>query len=451
MTVSLPDSQPDALPDILPERLDDPQSDFSPDHTPDPVLASSLSVTSTCVLSRGILELTLLPAATSSPTSSTASVQGGERNDCESKPYRDNETPSSPSDGWTADALFGFAERINPRRAFLFVSKVLGRHIPVSPERMNAAWNALAAHIPTHLPGPVLVIGMAETAVALGAGVHRALRQGPYPEALYLASTRHPLPDAEAPLWCRFEETHSHAPAHLLYGSPDPEVQQRLLATRSLILVDDEASTGQTFQHLVAALQSAGLDQLEHIITATLTDWSQPVFPAFPHWQRVSLLQGHWRWQDNPRADLPEMPKVDTVARGAWPICRPADWGRVPTGLTDQGKLPLLKAQPGERILVLGSSEYVWPPFLLAEALARQGARVSVAATTRSPIAHGHAIQHQLAFQDNYGLGMPNFVYNIVPADYDRMFLMVETDTASVDPALLAALPGLVVLGGKET
>ena len=30
------------------------------------------------------------------------------------------------------DELCGFAARINPKRGFLFVSKVLGRHIPVS-------------------------------------------------------------------------------------------------------------------------------------------------------------------------------------------------------------------------------------------------------------------------------------------------------------------------------
>lgn len=71
--------------------------------------------------------------------------------------------------------LFGFAERRNPKRAFLFVSKVLGRHIPVRPSVMAASFESLAAEIPTDLPGPVLVIGMAETAVGLGAGVHRAL------------------------------------------------------------------------------------------------------------------------------------------------------------------------------------------------------------------------------------------------------------------------------------
>ena len=70
--------------------------------------------------------------------------------------------------------LFGFAQRRNPKRAFLFVSKVLGRHIPVSPAVMRAATDALAARIPADLPGPVVVIGMAETAIALGAGVHQA-------------------------------------------------------------------------------------------------------------------------------------------------------------------------------------------------------------------------------------------------------------------------------------
>ncbi|WP_183146509.1 phosphoribosyltransferase domain-containing protein, partial [Pseudomonas syringae] len=34
------------------------------------------------------------------------------------------------------DSLFGFAERRNPKRAFLFVSRVLGRHIPARPSVM---------------------------------------------------------------------------------------------------------------------------------------------------------------------------------------------------------------------------------------------------------------------------------------------------------------------------
>ena len=38
-----------------------------------------------------------------------------------------------------AQAPFGIAERRNPRRAFLFVSRVLGRHVPVRPSVMAAS------------------------------------------------------------------------------------------------------------------------------------------------------------------------------------------------------------------------------------------------------------------------------------------------------------------------
>ncbi|MCA9775021.1 MAG: phosphoribosyltransferase domain-containing protein, partial [Myxococcales bacterium] len=40
--------------------------------------------------------------------------------------------------------LFRVAERINPKRSFLFVSTVLGRHIPVRPSDHFAAASALA-------------------------------------------------------------------------------------------------------------------------------------------------------------------------------------------------------------------------------------------------------------------------------------------------------------------
>jgi len=165
------------------------------------------------------------------------------------------------------EQLFDFAERRNPKRAFLFVSKVLGRHIPVKPSIMAKSFSQLAAKIPDNLPEPVLVIGMAETAVGLGAGVHRAL-QSRYPQAMYWMSTRHSL---GTPLFARFEEEHSHASSHLLHWPVDEALKQQLLASKTLIIVDDEASTGKTFINLAQALQDAGLQQIERIIAATLT------------------------------------------------------------------------------------------------------------------------------------------------------------------------------------
>ena len=346
---------------------------------------------------------------------------------------------------WKWQDLLGFAERINPKRAFLFVSKVLGRHIPVSPHIMRHAFTDLAKLVPDDLPEPVLVIGMAETAVGLGAGVHQVLQQR-YPEAIYVTTTRHPVHGA--PLLARFLEEHSHAQDQLLYGSPDAELQQQILNSKSIVLVDDEASTGKTFVNLIHALQQAGLNQISHVVTATLADWSSGIHIADLNCQSVALMTGKWQWRDAEHPIQINMPKVDTVAFGAFATLAQPTWGRLP--IQDSGAHIRLAVQPDERILVLGSGEYVWSSFLLAEYLQQQGADVRFSAITRSPIAVGHAIQSALAFSDNYGLGIQNFVYNINPQDYDRVLITVETATHSVAKSLLEALPNAEVISAVD-
>lgn len=346
---------------------------------------------------------------------------------------------------WKWQDLLGFAERINPKRAFLFVSKVLGRHIPVSPSIMRHAFTDLAELVPDDLPEPVLVIGMAETAVGLGAGVHQVLQQR-YPEAIYVTTTRHPVHGA--PLLARFLEEHSHAQDQLLYGSPDAELQQQILNSKSIVLVDDEASTGKTFVNLIHALQQAGLNQISHVVTATLADWSSGIHIADLNCQSVALMTGKWQWRDAEHPIQINMPKVDTVAFGAFDTLAQPTWGRLP--IQDSGAHIRLAVQPDERILVLGSGEYVWSSFLLAEYLQQQGADVKFSAITRSPIAVGHAIQSALAFSDNYGLGIQNFVYNINPQDYDRVLITVETATHSVAKSLLEALPNAEVISAVD-
>jgi orotate phosphoribosyltransferase len=349
------------------------------------------------------------------------------------------------SSKWPWQNLLDFAERINPKRAFLFVSKVLGRHIPVSPDTIRQAFTDLAELVPDDLCEPILVIGMAETAVGLGAGVHQVLQQR-YPNALYVTTTRHPV--ADAPLLARFVEEHSHAQDQLLYGSPDAQLQQQVFNTRTVILVDDEASTGKTFANLVAALQQAGLRQIAQVLTTTLVDWSPGLQIEGLHCQSVALLKGRWQWQESAHAAQICMPKVDTVAQGQFASLQKPTWGRVPVQHT--GQFIQLQGQPHERILVLGSGEYVWSSFLLAEHLQQQGAKVKFSAITRSPIALGHAIHQVFAFADNYGLGIRNFVYNVQPNDYDRILITVETVADSVDPELLASLPNAQVISAVD-
>ncbi|MCG8707266.1 phosphoribosyltransferase domain-containing protein [Brenneria sp. 4F2] len=337
------------------------------------------------------------------------------------------------------DSLFDIAERRNPKRAFLFVSKVLGRHIPISPAVMRAAYRQLAQQLPADLPQPVLFIGMAETAVGLGAGVFdEALRR--FDDVVYLTSTRHPV---DGQLMCEFKEDHSHATDHLLYQPTDPALRTRVRDARTLVLIDDEATTGNTFINLLNALRTdAGLSAVERVVTVTLTDWSgnaiteQCPLPVTP----VSLAQGDWFWEKKTDAPVPVMPNVNITASGSVAITGKQSWGRLGMAAPARDLGTEITASAGENILVLGSGEFVWEPLLLAERLEMEGAEVRFSCTTRSPISTGFAIESVIAFTDNYGLGIPNFVYNVAHQQFDRILLCIETPAESVDPALLYAL-----------
>lgn len=344
----------------------------------------------------------------------------------------------------TPETLFGFAERRNPKRAFLFVSRVLGKHIPVKPSIMQASYESLAAQIPADLPGPVLVIGMAETAVGLGAGVHRAY-SATRPDTMYMVSTRHPVGDE---IFARFEEEHSHASAHLIHLPVDPELREAMLNSRSLVLVDDEASTGKTFINLHRALISAGLANVERVVTCVLTDWSGDAVTNTigESASQVSLISGSYRFIEDPEAPLPEMPELGTVAVGQWPIEPLNDWGRLGVRAVEDTLAPGITVVPGQRIMVIGTGEFVWKPFLLAERLERAGADVYFSSTTRSPIALGHSIHHALSFSDNYGLGIVNFLYNVAPGQFDRVLICTETDVMAMPSCLVDALKAEVIV-----
>ncbi|RMM97057.1 Phosphoribosyl transferase -type I domain protein [Pseudomonas savastanoi pv. glycinea] len=248
-------------------------------------------------------------------------------------------------------------------------------------------------------------------------------------------------------LFARFEEEHSHASAHLIHLPVDPALREMMLGARSLVLVDDEASTGKTFINLYQALVEAGLSNIERVVTCVLTDWSAGAVSTSMGAvaEQVSLLQGSYSFDEDVSAPLPDMPEVGTVAMGDWPLVTANDWGRMGVLSVADTLAPGLTVQKGERVLVVGTSEFVWRPFLLAERLEKAGADVHFSSTSRSPIALGHAIDHALSFSDNYGLGIPNFLYNVRPGQFDRVLICTETPRQAVPAELIEALNAEVI------
>ena len=329
--------------------------------------------------------------------------------------------------------LLTYAVRRNPRRGFLFVSRVLGKHIPVSPAVAAHTHRLLAQALPPlHAPH---FIGLAETATALGEGVFRAWqRQVGTGVGTFQHTTRY---RTRQPLLLEFQEPHSHAPTQLLYH-PGPAARR----ARELVLIDDELSTGKTLENLARAW--AGLHPaLERVILVSLTDWcprrdelaARLGLPL----DFVSLMRGQYTFTPGPGWVGETLPAVDGTGQDSsalLPRCSPRYGHRPePPTLAQLG----LSFGPGERVLVLGNGEFQYPAFALAQLIAPLVAECRFSATTRSPVLPGPGIGQHLSFRDSVQGGVPNYLYNVDPAAYTRILVSYEGGCPP-DPALLAAL-----------
>lgn len=195
------------------------------------------------------------------------------------------------------ESLFLMAARRNTKRGFLFVSKILGKHIPVHPlipalgggalaaryasvinqeplweeqcdltqafldeEVMKKTWEYMQRN-PLPLLQKTIFIGFAETATALGHSVFSAFATN----AHYIHTTREQIMGIDNVL--QFAEEHSHATQHYCYA-----MDANLFANEDLVaLVDDEITTGKSALNFIRAIQQQYPRQEYAVLS--LLDW----------------------------------------------------------------------------------------------------------------------------------------------------------------------------------
>jgi hypothetical protein len=257
------------------------------------------------------------------------------------------------------------------------------------------------------------------------------LRADPSRRALFMHTTRYRV---GAHALIEFAEEHSHAPRQFLHMPADASTRAMLMQARSIILVDDESSTGNTFVNLASACRSLNAD-IAHVHLVTLTNFmgheanarlaSRFELPV----THGALLEGTFSFMPGQLqpSSVPAQRYDPAADRGASDrygrlgMSRPLS---VPERFVDQVAQTV---RPGERILMLGTGEFMHAAFLLGHELELRGMDVVVQSSTRSPILEWGAIANAITFQDNYGEGIPNFVYNVRPGQYDHVFICHET------------------------
>lgn len=346
------------------------------------------------------------------------------------------------------EGLLDFATRRNPKRGFLFVSKVLGKHIPCRPSRMREIYDRLAESLRL-VPGSMLVMGMAETATGLGGGVADSLvlnRCAPG-SVIYQHTTRHAVQAAEL---VRFDEAHSHAPDHIVYA-PQPVLAHHYHNSETLVLVDDEITTGRTLA-LLAEAMIRRLPKLKRIVFASIVNWLNAERTGEIRERLrlplsfVSALEGQFSFARNPdfHAELPGQVIAQRAAKVR------SDTGRrgICLGI---GYKPIAKPLALDRnrsVHVIGTGELGYQPFLLAEQLEGLGYNVCYQSSTRSPILPGGAIAGSLSFEDEHGEGVTNYLHNPPPPGaqvlvvYEAPQCVYNHDLAERLDAMPVILPG---------
>ena len=346
------------------------------------------------------------------------------------------------------ESLIGFASRQNEKRGFLFVSKVLGKHIPVKPSVMRSTYDLIAEKVQV-IDGSTLFIGMAETATGLGGGVADSYaRMHPETRVAYQHTTRHFLNAKET---LRISEAHSHAVSHILY-EPLPDVAPVYQAAEHLVVVDDEISTGNTLLNLVqesltkirpfskvtvVALVS-WLDSEKHErFLKLMSDYCIEHGVEMPEFDFVSLFEGKFEFYPNEdfKVSLPR--DVDKQ------ICmKPClnDAGRqgchMPmqlTGVEKDSIQKIINQANGQKISIIGTGEHLFVPFLIAEAIERQGNNVVFQSTTRSPvIVDGTTIVNAREIPISRDSGIyRHYIYN--HSENLKNFVMIEHQSLADD------------------
>lgn len=385
-------------------------------------------------------------------------------------------------------ALFDIAARENLKREFLFVSKVLGKHIPINPLSLKIIGGLLArtwqgeiedinfedisilvealiklqpittqdfSSSETHNLSPyetqmvintlntklklsekTLFIGFAETATGIAQSVFSN-----FENASYIHTTREKILTLEPNFV--FKEEHSHAVDHSIFSLD----KNFLNNFDRIVLIDDELTTGNTALNLMKNLPGHEFGLI------TILDWRDELQVAkFENNGDVnvtvsSLVKGTIEFlKEGPSVvSDPPLKILETTAvqhtdvafscanliEGYLPYT-----GRFGMNSLDNNKLEAEIVQLGidlkaKRIngncLCLGTEEFIYVPCMLS---AQLGDDVYFHSTTKSPIhprnLETYCIKNKLEFPCPSDEHTMNYLYNIPKGLYSQVFLFSE-------------------------
>ena len=333
----------------------------------------------------------------------------------------------------------------NPKRDFLFVNTLLGKHIAVQGRDALMMHRALGDKVYELFKEKgwenkkVLLVGFAETATALAQNIMfyslKFKEKFPLNIVGYTQTTREELPSNQYTN-IAFEEEHSHATSQKLYF--DKELDYDVV-----LFVEDEITTGNTILNFISQFEKhqSGKDYAVASILNWQNDKDAKTFsekgvkvaflvrgkmktelPSFSikEGKEYDLYQDEVNYKAN--LSLRNNPRLPMTVEEFSKYVTFGD-----NKDKEFSKLISLKDSK-KKTLIIGTEENMFVPIFFAIII-----DADVKATTRSPIEssleNGYPISSRLKLNSAYESGRVTYLYDMDLGDYEQFVIFVEEES----------------------
>lgn len=341
----------------------------------------------------------------------------------------------------------------NTKRSYLVVDPLQGKHVPVEPSKALNLFKSLAEKLQGKYEGErLLLIGFAETATAIGA--QAAITLG----TKYIQTTREVIPDAR---YLFFSEAHSHATEQKLVKD---DIDRVINDIDRIVFIEDEVTTGNTIMNIIKIITKEYQKKTKFAVASLLNGMTEESLKIYQdekielHYLVKTDHSGYGAVAEQYRCDglyicaIPEnhtheSADIDVqseknmrehiISIPGWMNARRfVDAKQYEAACRKLAETVIAETgvKQGERVLVIGTEEFMYPALLTGQEIEKMGCEVRSHSTTRSPIAVSTEEEYPLhcryELRSLYDPDRKTFIYDL--ENYDRVIVMTDSALVSL-------------------
>ena len=341
----------------------------------------------------------------------------------------------------------------NTKRSYLVVDPLQGKHVTVEPSKALNLFKSLAEKFQGKYEGErLLLIGFAETATAIGA--QAAITLG----TKYIQTTREVIPDAR---YLFFSEAHSHATEQKLVKD---DIDRVINDIDRIVFIEDEVTTGNTIMNIIKIITKEYQKKIKFAVASLLNGMTEESLKIYQdekielHYLVKTDHSGYGAVAEQYRCDglyicaIPEnhtheSADIDVqseknmrehiISIPGWMNARRfVDAKQYEAACRKLAETVIVETsvKQGERVLVIGTEEFMYPALLTGQEIEKIGCDVRCHSTTRSPIAVSTEEEYPLHCRYElcslYDPERKTFIYDL--ENYDRVIVMTDSALVSL-------------------